>query len=925
MSLIQSVILVLSSAALLSAADVLPANWTPGQKLVFYTVNGNIQEFTRLTKSGANLQFRDSSPGSEGETLLIKAATYGHVNLAKVLLDAGLDINATDERGETALLSACFAKQKEMAKWLVERGADVNKPSKNGLTPLHVAADKDEPELVTLLIRAGAKQQPSANGFTPIMAAAQRSTSSLSILINAGGDIDADRRDGRRAVHFASLNTYRYQGGTYTDENDFVALSMLLERGSDLSKKDKKGETFLDFVHRRYNGLHLIGILKLILKFQPDLLLKNPKPLFVRKLYDTYFGWGYPREKLDFRFLKDLISKSPGYASPSLDEDGFSITDRVIMELLKKEYRNQRQEVDMQLEESLAFLEDQGISAPNENLIRQFGSALKKNRGVTESRPASILRNAMIGSKEEDLQKLLAIYSFLNEDEISAFHEYVTDRNILLYQEVSNPRYIEYLCWRRKEDVLIDYYHRFQKSGIIPKSFYESMLHYCGVPFLEAIKQKEDKTITPSEMVGIAIRSSDYKSKLSWINKNYPEIELVIGYQEALSQFSGYYQNGTFEKLLFFLRQKPLQATIRTGKYNLIGNLLDLSCAHGFKQFWAEEVLILIKNLNALGLDINGNSDANEPPIMTASRCGSRYLVRKLLDAGADPDTKSRAGLTALHYVLGGANAGVYPRKEYGNESPEISKSIPQIPNTAALIAQLLALKTNDVNLKNGNGYTPLMLAVRCGRLSIVKVLLERGADATLKNRFGETAYDLAFYWNQTAILRELDNYTRIKNRPTYLAVKLLTHEAKGMSLDLRQAEISPDLNRYLLMNKITILNAERKAVEFSAGTDTCYILELMRLRRPEETINALKDGYSPNCFSGPWVGNNPLAFAFWEKDPILLEILLHYGARPTINGKPIIDQVTVIDKQLKAEQLIPEIMKEKLMRMKSIIKRYGN
>lgn len=57
---------------------------------------------------------------------------------------------------------------------------------------------------------------------------------------------------------------------------------------------------------------------------------------------------------------------------------------------------------------------------------------------------------------------------------------------------------------------------------------------------------------------------------------------------------------------------------------------------------------------------------------------------------------------------------------------------------------RLLLRKGADANAADEGGWTPLMLAVRGGRLGAVQALLEAGADAAATNAAGATAVHLA-------------------------------------------------------------------------------------------------------------------------------------------------------------------------------------
>ena len=49
-----------------------------------------------------------------------------------------------------------------------------------------------------------------------------------------------------------------------------------------------------------------------------------------------------------------------------------------------------------------------------------------------------------------------------------------------------------------------------------------------------------------------------------------------------------------------------------------------------------------------------------------------------------------------------------------------------------------------DINKQANNGQTPLMHAAGNGKIEVVRELLKRGAKKELKNKYGETAYDMA-------------------------------------------------------------------------------------------------------------------------------------------------------------------------------------
>jgi len=74
-------------------------------------------------------------------TPLMYAAREGHVDAARLLLDAGADVHASDRNGVTPLFMAISNNRIPMARFLVERGADINVKDWYGRTPLFAAVE----------------------------------------------------------------------------------------------------------------------------------------------------------------------------------------------------------------------------------------------------------------------------------------------------------------------------------------------------------------------------------------------------------------------------------------------------------------------------------------------------------------------------------------------------------------------------------------------------------------------------------------------------------------------------------------------------------------------------------------------------------------------------------------------------------------
>ncbi len=104
----------------------------------------------------------------------------------------------------------------------------------------------------------------------------------------------------------------------------------------------------------------------------------------------------------------------------------------------------------------------------------------------------------------------------------------------------------------------------------------------------------------------------------------------------------------------------------------------------------------------------------DESPLMMAALKGHLDLVKKLLARDADVN---KPGWAPLHYAATGGHLQ---------------------------IMELLLEQHAFIDAQSPNGTTPLMMAAHYGSPAAVKLLLEAGADATMKNQLGMSAVDFA-------------------------------------------------------------------------------------------------------------------------------------------------------------------------------------
>jgi uncharacterized protein len=84
-------------------------------------VTENHEALRQHIAAGSNINEKDPYGGSSP---LISAAVFGKTEAAKILLEAGADINFQNNDGSTALHTAAFFCRPEIVKLLLEKGAD---------------------------------------------------------------------------------------------------------------------------------------------------------------------------------------------------------------------------------------------------------------------------------------------------------------------------------------------------------------------------------------------------------------------------------------------------------------------------------------------------------------------------------------------------------------------------------------------------------------------------------------------------------------------------------------------------------------------------------------------------------------------------------------------------------------------------------
>jgi ankyrin repeat protein len=163
------------------------------------------------------------------------------------ILDIGEDINSLNKDGITPLIDAVIRNNEYAVEYLLNRGADVNKKSKYGTSPLDYAAT---PEIVELLVRAGADTESRMNGQTPLIKAVREGdTRIVNILLDAGANIEATVNN---IINFNNLSHDNYNNFTplriAVKDGNYNMIKTLIRRGANMFFACERG--FYEIISR---------------------------------------------------------------------------------------------------------------------------------------------------------------------------------------------------------------------------------------------------------------------------------------------------------------------------------------------------------------------------------------------------------------------------------------------------------------------------------------------------------------------------------------------------------------------------------------------------------------------------------------------------------------------------------------------------
>jgi ankyrin repeat protein len=176
-----------------------------------------------------------------GDLRLIEAVKRTDMKTVRSLIAERVDVNASEVDGSTALHWAARRDNPEIVELLLTAGANARTATRYNVTPLSLACTNGNAAIVERLLKAGADPNgTSEEGQTALMTASLTgNVAAITVLVTHGADVNAvEPYRGQTALMWAA------------SEGNAGAASLLVESGAKIHTKSKAGWTSLLFAVR---------------------------------------------------------------------------------------------------------------------------------------------------------------------------------------------------------------------------------------------------------------------------------------------------------------------------------------------------------------------------------------------------------------------------------------------------------------------------------------------------------------------------------------------------------------------------------------------------------------------------------------------------------------------------------------------------
>lgn len=205
-------------------------NSNNNKNTLFYAAkNGYINVFKLLVSKGHDV----NAQNEEGLTPLMLASIEGHTKLVEFLISEGCDVSLSDNSGGTALMWAMLNGKLDIVKLILKNGPKFDFKDRNvNWSELDLAVESGNPRMVKLLLNEGLIDTNSAL----IKAAEHNKIKIIKNLLKIGADVNSTGNEGITPLMAAAAN------------GNIKTVKLLIKNGADVNAVEKKGNwTVLDY------------------------------------------------------------------------------------------------------------------------------------------------------------------------------------------------------------------------------------------------------------------------------------------------------------------------------------------------------------------------------------------------------------------------------------------------------------------------------------------------------------------------------------------------------------------------------------------------------------------------------------------------------------------------------------------------------
>ncbi|XP_046564852.1 serine/threonine-protein phosphatase 6 regulatory ankyrin repeat subunit B-like [Haliotis rubra] len=685
---------------------------TFGDSLLYLACQGGNMSLVEHLVSDSNINLKSDN----GWTPLMAAALYGHKNMFDFLESKGADSTLLDTFGDSLLYLACQGGN---------MGADSTLLDTFGDSLLHLACQGGNMSLVEHLVSDSNINLKSDNGRTPLMAAAFKGHKSVfDLLESKGADSTLLDTFGNSLLHLAcqggkvalvehlvsdsNINLRGSNGWTplmaAAVKGHKSVFDLLESKGADSTLLDTFGDSLLYFACQGGNMSlveHLVSDSNINLKSD-----NGWTPLMAAALYGH-------------KNVFDLL-ESKGADSTLLDTFGDSLL------YLACEGGN------MSLVEHL--VSDSNINLKSGNgWTPLMAAAVKGHKNVFDFLESKGADSTLLDTFGDSLLHLAC-----QGGNVALVEHLVSDSNINL--KGGNGRTPLMAAAFKGHKSVFDLLESKGADSTLLDTFGDSLFHLAcqggNMSLVEHlvsdsnINLKSDNGWTPI----MAAAVNGHKNVFDFLESKGADSTLLDIFALMAAAFKGH--NNVFD----FLESKGADSTL----LDTFGDsLLHLACEGG--KVALVEHLVSDSNINLRGS--NGWT-----PIMASAPYGHKNVFDFLESKGADSTLLDIFGNSLLHFASQGGNMSLV--EHLVSDSFTLPCHLACQGSNMSLVEHLVS--DSIINLKSGNGLTPIMAAALYGHKNVFDFLESKGADSTLLDTFGDSLLYLACQGGNMSLVEHL-------------------------------------------------------------------------------------------------------------------------------------------------------------------------